>query len=324
MLILPLLTVATAALLAMPSAAFLGCEDKPFMDPKIVDTALLKFYQNTQGPSWPSPWKDRWGTATSCAWDGNERGHPAPFGTRCLDGGWHKLPPVNDGGLLYLESFGRMAKGPVPSEFEVFQMTDFIGLWNNQLTGPIWNTTMHQFLHRLDLSHNQMDGTLPADFMKRNTIHAELINFGSNKFTGPIPASIGTLKILQSLLLDNNQFSGPIPVEITKLKELRHLDLSHNQFSGNVPSLVEMSTLARLDLSYNNFDGPLPELPPSVTHATFSGNKFSGAIGASYGKASYLRHFNCTGCDQVTCPTPDFLAHLPFSTHCKPPHSRKW
>lgn len=311
------------AVISGVSADWLGLNDKPFMDPKLADVALTKFYLNCKGATWPSPWKDRWDLEHHCAWDGNERGTPPPFGTRCCIGRWHGLPPSGDGGLLFLEHFSRYAEGEVPAEFEVFQVTDMISLWNNKLHGPIWNTTMHTFLHRLDLSHNQFSGELPADFMKRAVLHSELINLGFNKFTGPLPPTLATLTTLQSLRLNDNAFTGSFPAGVEALPLLRQLDLKNNKLAGKVPSLAAMKTLARLDLSGNSFDGPLPDVPESVSHIVLTGNKFSGAIPASYAAAGNLRHFECVGCD-LTCPDPNFLAHLPFSTHCKPKNSRTW
>uniref|UniRef100_A0A7S1QA73 Leucine-rich repeat-containing N-terminal plant-type domain-containing protein n=1 Tax=Neobodo designis TaxID=312471 RepID=A0A7S1QA73_NEODS len=295
----------------------------PFVDPKQIDVALKKLYEDCNGKNWPSPWGDRWGRESSCAWDGNERAKPPPFGTRCTNGGWHKLPPQDDGGLLFLEHFSGAAEGIVPREFEACQMTEFLSFWNNKLRGPIWNTSMHEFMNRFDLSHNEMSGPLPDDFMARNLRMADLINLAFNKFSGPIPKVIGTFKVLNVLRLDHNEFSGAVPAEITDLPELRHFGLANNKLSGQVPSLKGLKSAARIDLSNNQFDGSLPELPDSVSRVDFSGNKFTGEIPASYGQLPFLRHFNCTGCD-VKCSDPNLLVHLPFSSHCPAGKRRKW
>ena len=320
-----LLLTVIAIVVSVPStsAFFDKGVHAPFVDPKLIDTALKKFYDQCNGKNWPSPWGDRWGKDSSCAWDGNERAKPAPFGTRCTNGGWHKLPPADDGGLLFLEHFSGAAEGEMPREFEACQMTEWIGLWNNKLRGPIWNTSMHEFMNRIDLSFNEFSGPLPEDFFVRNLRMADLINFAHNKFTGPIPKVIGTFRVLNVLRFDHNEFSGAIPKEICDLPELRQLGLGHNKLTGSVPSLRGLKAAARIDLSHNELEGALPELPETVSWVDLSGNKWSGDVPASYGNLPFLRHFNCTGCD-LKCSDPSLLAHLPFSTHCRPAKSRKW
>lgn len=300
----------------------LGCEDKFYFDTKLVDTALQRFYKETLGPTaWPPQFRGRWDAMDPCAWDGNERAHIAPAGTRCVTGGWHQPPPRGDGGLLFLEHASGHATGPVPEEFKAFQMTDFIGLGNNKLTGPIWNTSFHCFLHRLDLSRNQMSGELGTDFMQRAVNHLEVISLGYNQFSGPIPLSITTLKPLSSLMLNDNQFSGSVP-DLSPNSKLIHLDVANNQLSGSIGGwMAALKQLAWVYLDNNKFTGSLPELPPSIVHFSASGNSWSGPIPQSYGSRA-LHVFNCTGCKDITCPSPDFLNHVYISTHCKKP--RAW
>lgn len=315
-------TIAVAVLLVQLAASdWLGLNYNPFHDFNRQSTALINFYTNTQGPTkWPGQFRGGWTSQTPCAWDGNERAHPAPWGTRCLTGGWHQAPPRGDGGLLYLEHYSGFAEGPIPREFDSFQMTDVIGLGHNKLNGPIWDTQYHTFLHRLDLAHNQMSGTLPSNFMQRNVVHCELVNLYDNQFSGSIPAIVNTLKPLTAFLLGKNQFSGTVP-DLSNLKRMRHLDLSENQFSGTIgPWLKELDNLAWLFLQGNQFEGTLPELPSRVSRLIIGQNKWTGKIPDSYGNLGYLRVFNCTGCN-LQCPSPNFLQHVYFSTHCKTP---KW
>jgi hypothetical protein len=300
---------------------WLGLTSGPFFDFKRQSTGLIKFYNETQGPSkWPNQFRMGWSSQTPCAWDGNERAHPAPWGTRCTTGGWHPAPPRGDGGLLYLEHYSGFAEGPVPREFDSFQTTDVIGLGHNKLNGPIWDTQYHTFLHRLDLAHNEMSGTLPENFMQRNVIHCELVNLYDNQFSGTIPVIMNTLTTMTALLLGKNQFSGSVP-DLSNLKKMRQLDLSDNKFTGTIgPWLKELDNLAWVFLQGNQFEGALPQLPPKVSRVIVGGNKWKGRIPDSYGALGYLRVFNCTGCT-IECPTPDFLQHVYFSTHCKKP---KW
>ncbi|KAF5479309.1 hypothetical protein F2P56_000142 [Juglans regia] len=108
----------------------------------------------------------------------------------------------------------------------------------------------------------------------------------SQNLSGTLSSSIGNLKNLQSVLLQNNNIKGPIPAELGRLSKLRTLDLSNNYFSGEIPpslghlrglqymrlnnnslsgafpmSLGNMTQLTFLDLSYNNLSGPIPRFP---------------------------------------------------------------
>ncbi|ORC92011.1 Leucine-rich repeat transmembrane protein kinase [Trypanosoma theileri] len=292
----------------------MGCNYDLFFDTAVTSLALRRFYNNTGGPRWPAQFRRGWEAEEPCAWDGNERAHPPPYGVRCVNGGWHTLPPRADGGLLSMEHYSGEAEGEIPREFKAFQMTSAIGLSYNRLNGTMWDTSYHCFLQHLDVAHNRISGTLPDDFMVRN-IHAEIINMAFNQLSGTLPRSLTRLTSLVVLLLDHNNFTGEIP-DFSYLQHLHHLSLGYNNFTGRIGTwLRNMSTLGWLELEHNKLQGPLPPLPRSVTRVNFAGNNFTGAVPESYGKHGYLRYFNCTGCT-LTCPQKDMLAHLRYSSHC--------
>ncbi|XP_074365493.1 receptor like protein 27-like isoform X1 [Apium graveolens] len=86
------------------------------------------------------------------------------------------------------------------------------------------------------------------------------IDLSSNKFTGHIPESFGSLEALESLDLSNNELTGPIPPSIGSLKQLESLDLSHNKLSGLIPQQLgeKLNFLAFFNVSYNLLSGPIP------------------------------------------------------------------
>lgn len=307
------------------SADTFGCTTELVYPTTMQEQALQKFYISTKGPTqWPEAYRGNWESKFPCAWDGNERAHPAPVGSRCVVNGWYPLPPRGIGGLQYLIHLSGMAEGPVPEEFKSLQVIQAIVLTGNKISGSIWDTSTHCFLFNLDLSHNQMSGSLPTNFMAHN-INGENINLAYNNFEGTIPGeTLSNLQYLTALVLNDNKFSGVVP-DLSKAVELRELNLGNNQLSGSLGSWIkDMPNLAWLDVSNNNLEGSLPPaLPPKLSRFSASGNKFSGAIPEAYAQQAFLRHFNCTGCS-LQCSKPDLLAHLPFSTHCKPPTSRKW
>ncbi|GMJ10096.1 hypothetical protein like AT3G47570 [Hibiscus trionum] len=86
-----------------------------------------------------------------------------------------------------------------------------------------------------------------------------IIEIGGNELTEMIPVSIGGLKELQSLSLQDNRLEGSIPSELCHLNKLAFLHLSSNKLSGSVPScLGNLISLRKLFLDSNKFTSSIP------------------------------------------------------------------
>ncbi|KAK6915853.1 Leucine-rich repeat, partial [Dillenia turbinata] len=118
---------------------------------------------------------------------------------------------------------------------------------------------------------------------------------GNNYFSGQIPSSMGYLKGLQSLHLQNNRLFGPLPQSLQNCS-LVTLDLSVNSFTGKLPTwigkfhdtmkflklrsnmlegeipieLCYLILLQVLDIAQNNFSGRIPTCFKNLTAMTFS------------------------------------------------------
>jgi len=79
------------------------------------------------------------------------------------------------------------------------------------------------------------------------------------KIYGKIPDSIGNLRRLEQLQLEDNRIQS-IPDSIGNLKRLQHLNLNHNELSSIPESIGELQTLKELDLGWNK----LKTLPHSI------------------------------------------------------------
>ena len=89
---------------------------------------------------------------------------------------------------------------------------------------------------------------------------AIFIDLMGSWISGIIPAEIGSLENLITLLLSGNELSGSIPVEIGNLKNLTSLRLNHNQLTGEIPAAIgELTNLNYLDLTYNQLTGEIPQ-----------------------------------------------------------------
>ena len=64
------------------------------------------------------------------------------------------------------------------------------------------------------------------------------LNLYNRNLDGQIPATLGDLDYLNTLILQENALTGPIPAELGNLSRLIALTLNHNQLSGPRPGRV--------------------------------------------------------------------------------------
>ncbi|WVZ98990.1 hypothetical protein U9M48_044356 [Paspalum notatum var. saurae] len=150
----------------------------------------------------------------------------------------------------------------------------------------------------LDLSFNiGLGGTMPATIGSLPKL-TTLILAGCS-FTGSIPQELGNLAQLSFLALNSNKFSGNIPATLGLLANLYWLDLADNQLTGAIP--ISTSTTPGLDqlintkhfhFNKNQLSGTLTGLFNSnmtLLHILFDSNQFTGSIPAEIGGISLLQ-----------------------------------
>ncbi|KAM3378165.1 receptor-like protein EIX2 [Capsicum galapagoense] len=223
------------------------------------------------------------------------------------------IPPFS---LIHVE-LRACGLGPkFPSWLETQKQLRIVILSNSSISDPIppWLWVMCSQLHWLDLSGNQIGGTLPrlvnfptsfdstVEFfvsyrygvvvdLSSNRFHGLLplwpnvthLNLANNLFSGSIPLNIGhVMTKLQVLDLSGNAFTGSIPYSITRAKQLLRLDLSDNHLSGKIPDWwYRLHQLQVIDLSGNNLSGRIPPSicsPPSLFWLRLSSNNLSGEV----------------------------------------------
>ncbi|KAH9325377.1 hypothetical protein KI387_005555 [Taxus chinensis] len=157
----------------------------------------------------------------------------------------------------------------------------------------------------------EIKGSIPSSI--GNLRRLKQLYLENNKLTGIIPPSIGKLTQLQTLSLNGNRFVGPIPDGIGELRQLIQINLAKNRLNGSIPVTVQnLPSLQFFDLNDNLISGPLPPFLgslQSLTFLDFSRNNLSGKIPAALGNLSNAMTLSLAG-NQLTGKIPSTLARL--------------
>ncbi|KAF7046367.1 hypothetical protein CFC21_055397 [Triticum aestivum] len=172
-----------------------------------------------------------------------------------------------------------------------FSRAELVDLSNNQITGTLPATLEFMAAEVMALSNNRFTGTIPK--FPRNIKGMYL---SVNSLSGTLPSDFGA-PLLQDLSLYSNSISGPIPSSLCSLTQLTLLDLSGNKLTGEVPNCKEdsnstMHNLNMVNLNTNNLSGEFPvvfQSCPNLVFVDLSYNKFSGDLPVWMGvKLPYL------------------------------------
>jgi len=170
--------------------------------------------------------------------------------------------------------------GSIPHELPLLipQLTK-LDLSQNQLTGtipvPLYSSSNMVILN---LEMNNLAG--PIDVKNWTATHLETLSLGRNHLNGTIPSSIGSLTNLAELDLFLNSFTGSIPSNVLNLPALKVLSLSDNDLSGTLPNVITPSCEI-LDLAYNRIWGGFPSALFGLTNLEFlylEHNKFNSTL----------------------------------------------
>ncbi len=185
------------------------------------------------------------------------------------------------------------------------------------LSGPVstWfrvyveNNRVVQLYFNFD---NNLNGTLPASLGNLSELYTLVIDY--NKISGTIPSSFANLSKLVTLAIDGCQISGSIPAFPSSFTKLISIQLQNNQLTGSIPSSIGyLPSLIGIQLDNNKLTGPIPSSFSTLQNLQILGvsnNQLSGSVPplTNTTKISDLFLYN----NQFSGPIPDFHTSNPY------------
>ncbi|CAI5477033.1 unnamed protein product [Closterium sp. Yama58-4] len=242
--------------------------------------------------------------------------------------------------LTVLYMYNLWLAGALPRSLSRLTKLSNLDFQDNCFTGPLPVAFFSlPNLYSLTASRNFFSGGIPqraASYAAMNSL--AILDLGINWLSGPIPAALATLPMLQTVLLNTNRLTGNIPPALLKL-ELSALVLDWNRLSGDLSgqqikaSLIGLSRnrltgnfntirfsefLTFIDVSENLFSGSFPQIlcrSGSLSGADFSRNRLTGTVPANCFKsgsimqlALFLSHNSFSGSLQAFANLPKDIA----------------
>ncbi|KAG5023298.1 hypothetical protein JHK82_019201 [Glycine max] len=178
-----------------------------------------------------------------------------------------------------LEGWKAIGGDPCLEQWEgvscVFSNITALRLGGMNLSGQLGSNLDFPSIIDMDLSNNQIGGTIPS------TLSPTLRNLSlsANHLNGSIPDALSSLTQLSDLSLKDNHLNGQIPNVFLQLTGLMNMDLSGNNLSGQLPpSMGNLSSLIILNIENNIFSGPIPPELLSIPNFRKDGNPFNTTI----------------------------------------------
>lgn len=107
--------------------------------------------------------------------------------------------------LQSLDLTNNQLRGTLPAILGDFSFLTTLLLGSNKLEGNITSFVEHQFVTTIDLSRNDLGGTIPPNFLGSAAPDKTIVvNLSRNRIVGDLPSTLGRLDNLTLDLVDNN------------------------------------------------------------------------------------------------------------------------
>ncbi|CAI5465483.1 unnamed protein product [Closterium sp. Yama58-4] len=227
---------------------------------------------------------------------------------------WRGVGVDFNGDVVSLELPESGVSGPLPLELSQLTSLTTLDLGGNNLNGsvPAGVFASLPLLTEILLNGNSLEGNFPwNDILTQANSPLMLLRLDGNSFVGDIPDNaFENATQLHSLTLSDNKFTGPIPSSLGSASEISVIDLSKNWFTGSVPpSLADKLALEVLALSHNRLSGEIPEFIgklPAIVNLDLSHNWFIGHVPASFSSFGQSLRGLQLSYNALTGPLPRF------------------
>lgn len=163
------------------------------------------------------------------------------------------------GSLTYLSLSGNSLSGVIPKTIIYSSKLTVVKLRGNRFNGTIPESLFELGLTQVDLSRNQITGSIPPG-SNRLFETVQSMDLSGNRLTGDIPAEMTLFSNLRYLNLSWNNFETRMPLEVSNFPNLTVLDLRNGAFHGSIPaSICNSGSLEILQLDGNSLTGPIPD-----------------------------------------------------------------
>ncbi|KAM0856591.1 hypothetical protein ACQ4PT_048993 [Festuca glaucescens] len=176
-------------------------------------------------------------------------------------------------------------EGHISPSLGILSRLQHLDLSHNSLSGGLpLELVSSSSITILDVSFNQLNGTLGELPSSTPARPLQVLNISTNLFTGEFPSSIWkAMQNLVALNASNNSFTGQIPTQLCNTSpSITVLDLCFNKFSGSIPpGIGDCSRLRQLRVGYNSLGGTLPDElfnATSLEYLSFPNNDLHGVL----------------------------------------------
>ncbi|CAD6247061.1 unnamed protein product [Miscanthus lutarioriparius] len=170
-----------------------------------------------------------------------------------------------------------------------FSHAIYIDLSNNQLSGSLPANLADMAFVELNISSNLLSGPIPP-----LPTNISILDMSSNSFSGTLPSNLGAPQLI-TLLMYSNKIGGSIPGSLCKLNLLSDLDLSNNLLEGEIPRCFETESSQSIEfllLGNNSLSGEFPAFLQKCTGLQFldlAWNNFFGRLPEWIGELTNLQ-----------------------------------
>ncbi|CAI9776395.1 unnamed protein product [Fraxinus pennsylvanica] len=183
--------------------------------------------------------------------------------------------------LNFLSLSNNKLTGNIPKSLVYCSGLSIIRLTGNSFNGSIPEGLFDMGLKEMDISRNQITGSIPPA-SSRLIESLQVLDLSGNNLTGEIPAEMGLFSRLSYLNLSGNYLESRMPPEFGYLQNLTVLDLRNSALVGSIPGdICDSGSLAILQLDGNLLTGPIPKEIgncSSLNLLSLSHNNLSGSI----------------------------------------------